>query len=33
MIIFGVAGNVSINKLFLAGIVPGLLMGVAIGLT
>lgn len=29
-IIFGVAGNVSIGKLFLAGIVPGLLMGVAI---
>ncbi len=33
MIIFGVAGNVSITKLFLAGIVPGILMGVAIGLT
>ncbi|MBC7704211.1 MAG: TRAP transporter large permease subunit [Rhodoferax sp.] len=33
LIIFGVAGNVSITKLFLAGIVPGLLMGVAIGLT
>jgi tripartite ATP-independent transporter DctM subunit len=33
MIIFGVAGNVSITKLFLAGIVPGLLMGLAIGLT
>jgi hypothetical protein len=30
---FGVAANVSITKLFLAGIVPGLLMGVAIGLT
>ncbi|MDO3442151.1 TRAP transporter large permease [Agrobacterium sp. V1] len=30
MIIFGVAGGVSITKLFLAGIVPGLLMGVAI---
>ncbi|GMV46171.1 MAG: membrane protein [Pseudomonadota bacterium] len=29
-IIFGVAGNVSISKLFLAGIVPGLLMGVSI---
>jgi tripartite ATP-independent transporter DctM subunit len=33
MIIFGVAGNVSITKLFLAGIVPGVMMGVAIGLT
>ena len=33
MIIFGVAGNVSITKLFLAGIVPGILMGVAVGLT
>lgn len=33
MIIFGVAGNVSITKLFLAGIVPGILMGVAIGMT
>jgi tripartite ATP-independent transporter DctM subunit len=32
-VIFGVAGNVSISKLFLAGIVPGLLMGVAIALT
>jgi tripartite ATP-independent transporter DctM subunit len=30
-IIFGVAGNVSITKLFLAGIVPGILMGLAIG--
>jgi tripartite ATP-independent transporter DctM subunit len=29
-VIFGVAANVSISKLFLAGIVPGLLMGVAI---
>lgn len=33
MIIFGVSGNVSITKLFLAGIVPGILMGLAIGLT
>jgi len=33
MIVFGVAGNVSITKLFLAGIVPGILMGLAIGLT
>jgi tripartite ATP-independent transporter DctM subunit len=31
-VIFGVAANVSIGKLFLAGIVPGLLMGVAIAL-
>lgn len=30
MIIFGVAGGVSITKLFLAGIVPGILMGLAI---
>lgn len=33
MIIFGVAGNVSITKLFLAGIAPGIMMGAAIGLT
>lgn len=32
-IIFGVAGNVSIGRLFMAGIVPGLLMGVAIAIT
>jgi tripartite ATP-independent transporter DctM subunit len=31
-ILFGVAGNVSITKLFLAGIVPGILMGLAIGI-
>ncbi|MDA7419192.1 TRAP transporter large permease subunit [Xenophilus arseniciresistens] len=31
-IIFGVAGNVSVSKLFMAGIVPGLLMGAAIAL-
>ncbi len=32
-VIFGVAANVSITKLFLAGIVPGLLMGLAIAVT
>jgi tripartite ATP-independent transporter DctM subunit len=32
-VIFGVAANVSISKLFLAGIVPGLLMGAAIAIT
>jgi tripartite ATP-independent transporter DctM subunit len=31
-VVFGVAGNVSISKLFLAGIVPGLLMGAALAL-
>lgn len=31
-IIFGVAANVSITKLFLAGIVPGIMMGIAIGI-
>jgi tripartite ATP-independent transporter DctM subunit len=29
-VLFGVAGGVSISKLFLAGIVPGLLLGVAL---
>lgn len=32
-ILFGVAANVSITKLFLAGIVPGVLMGLAIGVS
>ena len=32
-VIFGVAANVSISKLFLAGIVPGLLMGLSIAVT
>lgn len=32
-ILFGVAANVSITKLFLAGIVPGILMGLAIAIT
>ena len=31
-IIFGVAANVSITKLFLAGIGPGIMMGIAIGI-
>ncbi len=30
MILFGVAGNLSITKLFFAGIVPGILMGVSL---
>lgn len=30
MIIFGVIGNVSIGKLFLAGIVPGMMMGLSL---
>ncbi len=33
MIIFGVAANVSISKLFLAGILPGLMMGAALWVT
>jgi TRAP-type C4-dicarboxylate transport system permease large subunit len=32
-VIFGVAANVSISKLFLAGIVPGLMLGAALWLT
>jgi tripartite ATP-independent transporter DctM subunit len=32
-VIFGVAANVSIGKLFMAGIVPGLMLGVAIAIT
>jgi tripartite ATP-independent transporter DctM subunit len=32
-VIFGVAANVSITRLFLAGIVPGILMGLAIAVT
>jgi tripartite ATP-independent transporter DctM subunit len=32
-VIFGVAANLSISKLFLAGIVPGLLMGLSIAVT
>lgn len=32
-VIFGVAANVSVSKLFLAGIVPGALMGLAIATT
>ncbi|GHC33171.1 transporter [Kushneria pakistanensis] len=33
LIILGVAGNISIAKLFIGGIVPGLLMGVALMVT
>ncbi|BCJ87592.1 TRAP transporter large permease subunit [Effusibacillus dendaii] len=33
MIIFGVTSNVSITKLFMAGIVPGLMIGLALVLT
>jgi tripartite ATP-independent transporter DctM subunit len=32
-VIFGVAANVSISKLFLAGIVPGIMIGLALALT
>jgi tripartite ATP-independent transporter DctM subunit len=32
-VLFGVAGNVSISKLFMAGIVPGLLIGAALWIT
>jgi TRAP-type transport system large permease protein len=32
-VIFGVAANVSISKLFLAGIVPGLMLGAALWMT
>ena len=32
-ILFGVAGGVSISKLFLAGIVPGILMGMGLAFT
>jgi TRAP-type transport system large permease protein len=32
-IIFGVAANISISKLFLAGIVPGILLGVSLWVT
>jgi tripartite ATP-independent transporter DctM subunit len=32
-ILFGVAGGVSISKLFLAGIVPGIMMGIALAST
>ncbi|ABE44755.1 TRAP transporter large permease subunit [Polaromonas sp. JS666] len=32
-VVFGVAAQVSITKLFMAGIVPGVMMGVALGIT
>eukprot|EP01038_Epipyxis_sp_PR26KG_P000168 gene168-243_t len=33
MIVYGVAANVSISKLFLAGIVPGVLLGLSLAVT
>ena len=33
LVIFGVAANVSISKLFIAGIVPGIMIGLALALT
>jgi tripartite ATP-independent transporter DctM subunit len=33
LVIFGVSANVSVSRLFLAGIVPGLLMGLSLWLT
>ena len=33
LVLFGVAGGVSITKLFIAGIVPGLLLGLALAIT
>jgi TRAP-type C4-dicarboxylate transport system permease large subunit len=30
MVIYGVTADVSIGKLFLAGVIPGLLMGLAL---
>ena len=33
VVIFGVAANVSISKLFLAGIFPGILIGASLWLT
>jgi TRAP-type transport system large permease protein len=32
-VVFGVAANLSVKKLFLAGIVPGIMMGVSIAIT
>lgn len=33
LVLYGVAGNVSISKLFMAGIVPGVLLGVSLWVT